>query len=70
MPTAEGGRPATFMCARTRSSVWLASSPGWNWGNHPSEISATRLSTGSAMPPIHTGMGRWTGSGLMPARSR
>ena len=28
------------------------------------------LSTGSAMPPIHTGMGRWTGRGLMPARSR
>ena len=66
MPIAAGSRPAARAYPRMVSIARRPKSSGSKFGIQPSPSRATRRIAASEMPPIQTGIGRWTGNGLTP----
>ena len=62
-----GSRPAPIAAASMVAHADSSSGPGRRCGNQPSASRPIRSKAAVELPPIQIGIGRWIGSGLMPA---
>ncbi len=67
IPIADGSLPAAIADRATMSRASSSFGPGDIIGNHPSANRPARSNAGRDAAPIHTGIGRVTGSGARPA---